>query len=57
MLDWMTLTLEAVGILIFCAWAVVPVREFGTILRHLRQKDAAGAGEDPLRTPNDSEKP
>jgi hypothetical protein len=38
MLDWMTATLETVGILILCAWVVVPIGEFRTILRRLRLK-------------------
>lgn len=43
MLDWMTLTLEAIGILIFCIWIVLPVREFRTILRRLREQRTSQA--------------
>ena len=57
MLDWMTLTIELVGILIFCVWVVVPVREFGSILRRLRQKEAAGTGRAPVKMPQDPAKP
>jgi len=38
MLDWMTVTIEVTGILIFCIWICVPVREFRIILRRLQQK-------------------
>ncbi len=41
MLDWITLTLEAMGLLILCAWAVVPIREFRVILRRVRLRNGA----------------
>jgi len=41
MLDWMTLTIEAIGIVIFLIWIVIPIREFRTILRRLKEKEAA----------------
>ncbi len=49
MLDWMTLTIEAIGIIILCIWVIVPIGEFRSIFRRLRQKqqpdsaDANGA--------------
>ncbi len=44
MLDWMTLTIEAIGILIFCVWIVLPAREFRIIFKRLRQKEAGAPG-------------
>lgn len=41
MLDWMTLTIEAVGIAIFLVWIVIPIREFRTILKRLKQKETS----------------
>ena len=41
MLDWMTLTIEAIGIVIFLIWIVIPIREFRAILRRLKEKEAA----------------
>ncbi len=45
MLDWMTLTIEAVGILVFCLWLVVPIGELRTIFRRLRQRPPATPSE------------
>lgn len=33
--DWITCAVETVGIVIFCIWVVVPVREFRAILARL----------------------
>jgi hypothetical protein len=49
MIDWMTLILELTGLAILCAWFVVPIREFGTILRRLRRR--AGTSPDPAPLP------
>jgi hypothetical protein len=38
-MDWMTLSIEAVGIAILCIWIVVPIKEFRTILARLKDKD------------------
>lgn len=38
MLDWMTIAIEAVGIVILCIWVIVPVQEFRTIFRRLQLK-------------------
>lgn len=35
MTDWITITIEAVGVIILCVWIVVPIREFRGILRRL----------------------
>ncbi len=56
MLDWMTLSIEAVGVVIFCIWIVVPIREFRGILNRMRRRtpsDVAmrpGGGEDIPKT-------
>ena len=41
MFDWMTWSIEAVGIVILCIWIVVPIAEFKTIFRRLKLKDEA----------------
>jgi len=41
MFDWMTWSIEGVGILILCIWIVVPIQEFKTIFRRLKLKDGA----------------
>ena len=33
--DWMTWSVEGVGILILCVWVIVPIREFRVIFRRL----------------------
>ena len=43
MIDWITWTVEAIGVAIFCIWAVVPVREFGGIFRRLKGAKTGGA--------------
>ncbi len=45
MLDWMTLTIEAVGLTIFIVWIVIPIREFRVIFKRLKHKEAAASGE------------
>jgi hypothetical protein len=37
-LDWMTWTVEAIGFLMLCMWIVVPIREFRSIFRRIRQR-------------------
>jgi hypothetical protein len=34
-MDWITLTVEAIGIVILCVWVVVPIREFAVIARRI----------------------
>jgi len=41
MFDWMTYSIEAVGIVILCIWIVVPIREFRRIFQRLKEKEAA----------------
>ena len=42
MFDWMTWSIEAVGIVILCIWIVVPIGEFKTIFRRLKLSDSPG---------------
>ena len=37
-MDWMTLAITAVGALIFCLWVIIPIREYRTIFRRLRER-------------------
>jgi uncharacterized membrane protein YcjF (UPF0283 family) len=50
MIDWITILIEAVGVVILLMWIVIPIREFRDILRVLKQKRRRGreesAGED-----------
>jgi len=39
-MDWMTLSIELMGVAIFCIWIVVPIREFGEIFRRLKRRRA-----------------
>jgi hypothetical protein len=39
--DWITLTIEIVGIGIFILWCVIPIREFAQIHRTIRARNAA----------------
>jgi hypothetical protein len=39
-MDWMTLTIEAIGFVILCIWIVVPIREFRLIFHRLNSKPA-----------------
>jgi uncharacterized membrane protein YcjF (UPF0283 family) len=41
--DWMTWTVEATGFLILCMWIVVPIREFRSIFRRIRQRPRKAA--------------
>ena len=38
-MDWMTLTIELVGLLILAIWIVIPIREFKQILAKLRPRE------------------
>jgi hypothetical protein len=38
MFDWMTFSIEAIGIAIFCLWIIVPIGEFREIFRRLKRK-------------------
>jgi hypothetical protein len=57
--DWITLLIEAVGIVILLVWAVIPVKEFKLILRHIRQRDRLEVPEAPggSKRASDSEGP
>lgn len=37
-MDWITLTIEAMGIAIFCLWVVLPIGEFRKIFRRLKEE-------------------
>ena len=37
-IDWVTLCVEATGIAIFCIWVVVPIGEFRTIYRRIKER-------------------
>ena len=41
MLDWITITIELVGIAIMLIWIVIPIREFRDIFRTVRRKHAS----------------
>ena len=44
-MDWITWTIEAVGIVILCLWLIVPIREFRQIFQRLKgRKDHPIAG-------------
>ena len=38
-MDWMTLAIELVGLLILCIWIVVPITEFREISKKLRHAE------------------
>ena len=40
-MDWMTLSVELVGVLILCIWVVAPIQEFKAIFAGLKQQDAS----------------
>ena len=40
MLDWMSLSIEAIGIAILLIWIIVPIREFQAIFKRLKQENA-----------------
>jgi uncharacterized membrane protein YcjF (UPF0283 family) len=39
-LDWITLSVEAVGLVILLCWIVVPIREFRGIFKRLKIEEA-----------------
>ena len=43
MFDWMTWSIEIVGIAILCIWIVVPISEFRAIFRRLKLKNDAAS--------------
>ena len=45
-MDWMTLSIEAVGLVILCIWVVIPIGEFRQILAKLRPRLHRHEGED-----------
>ena len=45
MLDYITLSIMAVGVLILGLWIVIPIREFRTIFKSLKQRPHAQNGE------------
>ena len=45
MLDWITLSVEAVGIVIFIIWLIIPIREFRLIYKRLKQKRSTADSE------------
>lgn len=38
-MDWMTLAIEACGVVIFCLWVIIPIREYRAIYQRLLQRD------------------
>lgn len=40
-MDWITLCVEAIGAVILCVWIVLPIQEFGGIIRRLRVRPEA----------------
>jgi hypothetical protein len=52
MLDWITIVIEAVGVVILLMWIVIPIREFRQILQIVKHKPHAlpdAAEDDPRR--------
>ena len=49
-MDWITLTIELVGIGILIVWSVLPIQEFTEIFRRLRQQNKIGDAADTDRT-------
>jgi hypothetical protein len=45
MLDWITLSVEAVGIIIFVIWLIIPIREFRLIYKRLKQERSTAHSE------------
>jgi hypothetical protein len=39
MFDWMTWSIEGIGVAILLIWIVLPIREFRAIFSGLRQKE------------------
>ena len=40
-MDWITLTIELIGVFILLLWTVIPVREFSSILKTIRRRNDA----------------
>jgi len=40
-MDWITLTIELIGVVILLLWIVIPVREFRSILKTIRHRNDA----------------
>ena len=38
-MDWITLSVEAVGLVILLCWIVVPIREFKSIFKRLKKEE------------------
>ena len=56
-MDWITLLIEAVGVVILMLWIVMPIREFRAILKRIRSREIAlaqppGGGFDVARDDN-----
>jgi hypothetical protein len=45
--DWITLLIEAVGLVILVLWSVIPIREFRQILKVMKARRATDAGDKP----------
>ena len=39
-MDWVTLIIEAVGVVILLLWVVIPIQEFKSILSAVHQRNA-----------------
>jgi hypothetical protein len=37
--DWITLSIELIGVVILLLWTVIPVREFRSILKTIRHRN------------------
>ncbi len=37
-MDWMTATIEVIGVVIFFVWLIVPIGEFREIFRRLKRE-------------------
>ena len=44
MVDWVTVAVEAIGVLIFFIWIIVPIGEFKSIYRHLASQKKSQEG-------------
>ena len=60
-MDWITLLIETVGVVILLLWIVIPIREFRGILKRIRSREVwlaepRGRGFDVGRT-RDREEP
>ena len=52
MLDWITITIELVGIAILLLWIIIPIREFRQIFQIVKHKahPSPEAADDPVLT-------